>query len=31
MPLQHRRGYAADLHRGLRADDIIRRKEFSVP
>ncbi len=31
MPLQHRHGYAADLHRGLPAGDIAPAKEFPAP
>ncbi|HET9116996.1 MAG TPA: hypothetical protein VFN75_02795, partial [Pseudonocardiaceae bacterium] len=26
MPLQHRRGYAADIHRGLRTGDITQSR-----
>ena len=28
MPLRHRHGYAADIHRGLRTDDLNRFQEF---
>ena len=31
MPLQHRHGYAADLHRGLPAGDIEPTQEFPAP
>ena len=31
MPLRHRHGYAADLHRDLPASDIKPAREFPAP